>query len=143
MSKTTYILGFCLFAVLSLGSCGGSSGSTASDSPPMTKQQFINKGNALCQERRLERIRGFKEAEPEGSELAEIIVEVSLPPYREMVEELGGLNPPQGDNQEVQRMLASMETAADSVERDIAKATPAIKAANEAVRAYGLRECKF
>lgn len=139
-----------LLALGMLSGCGsgsgGDAGSTVSQSKPLSKQEYLNKGNVICHEKKKERIRAVKKADK--SEVTDAIIKRSVPLYREMVTELKALGPPEKASGEVAKMIASMEKAVEDFEKSVAKqnisiAGPAIEAANEAVRAVGLRECKF
>jgi len=134
---------------LTVSGCGGddtTSGGSANggqSSAELTKSEFLHKGLYICHKNRQERMRSLREAEPKEKEYIQAIVEFSLPPYQETIDELTELTPPAEDAEEVERMISLMEKAAASVEANLVKATPDIEAANDAVIAYGLHECKF
>lgn len=118
--------------------CGGNS-----EEAGVTKAQFTKQANAICGKRREERAQAFKKAAPDEQEVEQVIVDKSLPPYRQMAKEVEELPAPSDDEEQIEKIFLLMEKAAASVEDDLTGATPAISEANAAVRAYGLSDCTF
>jgi len=115
----------------------------------LSKAQFVTQANQICTKRTHEREQGFRKSTPSDEtvlkqkEVEKVVLEKSLPPYEAMVAEVSKLPPPSGEEKEVEKVVALMEGAASSAKEDLAKATPDIVEANEAVEAYGLRNCIF
>jgi hypothetical protein len=131
-----------LLLIISIAAAGCGSGdgdSTAS----VTKAEFVKQGSAVCKKQRQARMKALSEAKPKESAIPAAVVELSLPPYREMIGELDGLDAPAEEEEKVQKVLKSMEQAADSAEQDLEGAMPDIQAANKEVRSYGLNQCQF
>jgi hypothetical protein len=108
-----------------LGGCGGGS-EEASASAPLTKKEFVKKGNALCDlvlgERDSQIVKAYREHVAEYKRLpkagqeqlvGEVALEVDLPLYRKLVRELGELTPPAKDAKTVERMLSNYESLLD------------------------------
>lgn len=139
--KRFYRLPLIAVAVLAItagAGCGGSGGEAG-----LTKTEFNKQANAICSKSRAERTQAFKKAAPKEQEVEQVIVEESLPPYRQMTKEVEELAPPSGDEEQIEKISLLMNQAAESVEDDLPKATPAINKANEAAQAYGLSDCTF
>jgi len=132
------LLAAVIFAAAAGAGCG-----EKSEEAGLTKAQFTKQANAICSKRREERTQAFKKAAPSEQEVEQVIVDKSLPPYRQMAKEVEELSPPSEDKEQVEKISLLMEKAAESVEDDLTKAAPAINEANAAARAYGLSDCTF
>ena len=132
-------------AVLALGACGGEE--------RLSKAEYVRRADAICgkYERRLDAI-------PEPRELRDVpdFIERGIPLARDEVEELEELRPPEGDEEEVERLLAQVKETIAALERlgdaaaarDVAAAEEAAARVEEAgdraaklAREYGLDEC--
>lgn len=138
-----------LFAALAIGlviaGCGG-----ASD--PLTRAEFLERGNAICRQTQQERDAAAKEVAKEGapgsegssqSGLEAFVTEVALPPIQKMTEELAGLKPPKRDEKQVAAIIAGFEKGIAKLEAN--PQGPAIvnafSSADKQAEAYGLNNC--
>jgi hypothetical protein len=106
-------------------SSGGdsSSGGEAASGKPLTKAEFISKGDAICAEvpqEYNEKLTAMeKEAEKEKKPkptTAESNVEAAVPPLYVAIEKLEELGPPKGDEAEIEAIISALESAAEGVE---------------------------
>ena len=149
-------IAFALVASL-LSGCGGSDSEQATASPPLPKKEFLKQGNALCdgflEKRDSQVVRASKEHLAEykrlpkaGQErlMGEVALEVDLPIYRELIQELGELTPPAGDEATVDKILSNYEDLLDRLfehPEDLKEAEPL--APNAEATAYGWISCSL
>src|SRR5262245_30762070 len=77
---------------LIISGCGGSG-----DPEPLSTVQFVKQGNAICATMQAERSEQTKEAEQNLSDADEAeTTSFALEPVEKMIDELGGLGPPKG-----------------------------------------------
>jgi hypothetical protein len=110
---------FLMLAVLfCAGGCGsaGSASSTAPRAP--TKKQFLRQAHSICYRLSKKQVRqmeafgkrhGFDPAQPSPAELERVNAAVVMPIVEEKIEELGALPVPNGDEEQVKRIIGSME----------------------------------
>jgi hypothetical protein len=146
-----------LAVALLIAGCGGDSDTgTASDeaAAALSKPQFVKQANQICTQ-------GLKEKDnavaselkdlaasggpPKPKDLKKMVEEAVLPPYGKMVDQLGQLGAPKGDEAKVEKLVGEFEAAMRTVEADPVKATKknAFVAADEAAEAYGLDACRL
>lgn len=131
--------------LIGVSGCGAGSKS-------LTKAEFVNQGNEICenaQEAREKVIASDAEKfNPKGDVPAQqsAMMVHSLPPYEEAAEELADLGAPAGIEKEVEELTEAMEEAAaraqqapqTAVESDIQ-----FKEANEKAKKIGLDKCSI
>jgi hypothetical protein len=144
------ILGVVTALALFMAGCGDSDETTTA----LTKAQFVKQGNALCKKREDERNKEieavFSKLQP-GDELsdprqAKLIQKLIIPSYEKMIADVKGLGAPEGDEAEVDEIVAAMEKTRDELEADPEEAvftTVMFNPPNKLVRSYGLRSCAF
>jgi len=147
-----------LAAALLMAGCGSDSDTgTASDEAPvaLSKPQFVKQGNQICAQGLKEKDQAvsvaLKESAAEGggppnsSDIKKMVEKAVLPPYGKVVDQLGQLGAPKGDEAKVEKMVGEFESAMQDVEADPVKATKknAFEAADEAAEAYGLDACRL
>jgi hypothetical protein len=139
--------------VLIASGCGGSDSETTSTR--LTKAEFIQKGDTICQEadgRRLAALAPYITKAKEGKGLPpkatqeELVVTLVLPPFKQEAEELDQLEAPKGDEQEVQALIAAIEAGIRKGEADpsgfLAKGgSSKFGEAEELGRKYGFQHC--
>jgi hypothetical protein len=140
-----------LIAVTALAGCGGGDGDETSE---ITKAQFINRADAICQKANEDKQQAiaasFKKRSltslPENKKVQEEIVLEAIPPLKKMTKELGALGAPSGDEKKVESMVDSYEAGIESIEEDPAGALgesyDAFDKANQMAAAYGLEACE-
>jgi hypothetical protein len=143
------MVGISAALVLLVGGCGGGDDSTTAS---LTKAQFVQKGNALCKEREQERVEAvqseIKTLKPGGSfsdaEQTALVVDVMVPNYEKVIANVGSLGAPEGDEAEVEEILAAMEKGLKDLKADPEEAiftTAMLGDANELAVKYGLSNC--
>ena len=132
-------------AVLALAACGGDE--------RLTRAEYVRQADAICAkyERRLEAL-----GEPRALRDVPAFIERGVPLAKRELAELEELRPPEGDDPEVERLLAQVEETIAELERLGEAAAARDRAAAEAAavrveeagaeaaklaRSYGLDEC--
>jgi hypothetical protein len=135
-------------AALTLGACGvGGDG----DGERLTKEQYIEQGNAICAEASA-RIDAAAQSAfstprevPPDEEVVELATETVVPAIEEEVESLSELRPPEFDDERVEQTLQAGRDGVDTVRRD----PTIIRNSNddgfaryrELSESYGLQDC--
>jgi len=147
-----------MIGAASLAGCGSNSSNAAATdaaTQPLTKKEFIQRAETAC-------VSGLKKKDqvalpelqklalesrgiPDPKKVAKIVEDSVLPIYRNIVAGLGQLNPPKGDEAQVEKIVREFEQALEKTEAAPAKAAEvnAFAAANEAARAYGMEACRL
>ncbi|HEU4461280.1 MAG TPA: hypothetical protein VFR75_01685 [Solirubrobacterales bacterium] len=133
-------------ALLAVSGCGGGDETTV-----LTKAEFTKQANAGCKEHDKEREELFKEVSKsiDPSEVTRkdqegLVSDVLLPPYEKDVENLESLGAPEGDEQQVEAIVAAMEKSIDDVEAKplvALRSTSQFAEPNELAEKYGLEDC--
>lgn len=96
----------------------GSTGSNAS-TKPLTKKEFIAKGDAICgeipEEYEAKRQKLTKES-PGKATVEEINLKAAVPPIFTAVEAMEELTPPQGEEAEIEAIVDALEAAGKGLE---------------------------
>lgn len=125
VGKKLYLGALVIGALLLLGGCGGGD-STGSDEPSLTKKQFVKRADAYCthgykaQARAMEkyaREHGFSQTQSQA-EQEEVNTAVVLGFVRRKIEFFKSLPAPEGDEKEIQQMIASMERGLEQSEKN-------------------------
>lgn len=133
-----------LLAALLIAGCGGSS------DEPLTKAEFVKRGNEICLEATEKREKGVNKLtesfNPNGDQEAfrEKAVLTLLPIYEETAEQIEDLPAPDGDQEKVDEIVSAMEAAAETVKANPQTATVSnipFREANQAAEGYGLNAC--
>jgi hypothetical protein len=108
-----YICAVVLASALGLAGCGGSG-----DQAPLSKKQFVRRGQAIChrgylrQQRSIEAFagrHGFDYREPTQAQRERMDTAVVIPFVRRKIRQLDALAVPKGDDDQVREILQSME----------------------------------
>ncbi|MGI9019444.1 MAG: hypothetical protein ACR2G3_01875 [Solirubrobacterales bacterium] len=132
--------------------CGGdepSAPAAPEDPPPLTKAQFIYEADRICfsAESQIEAAADdfATQEEPDPREVRRIVTRVVVPKLRAEAQTIRLLEPPVGDEDEVEAILAATERGADALEGDPEAALDGLPAplreAERLARAYGSRQC--
>jgi len=149
---------FAAFAVLALvAGCGGGSDSTGTETTTssLTKSEFLKQGNAICARGNTEIEDGFEEFgkehnfskkhEPTQAELEEAAETVLIPSIRQELDDIRALGAPQGEEAEIEAILAAAEKALKKGEEDpgamIEEGEGPFAEANKLAREFGLVKC--
>ncbi len=110
-----------------IAGCGGggdSTTTTTTNERPLTKAEFIRKGDAICQvgnqasQTEIEEFakeNGFG-PEPSTAQYEEVVTEVLVPNLKQQADELDALVPPTKDKDEVDAIIASLREAISAIE---------------------------
>jgi len=151
-TKHTWPIYVLVAALLGLG-CGGGDGGDDEATASLSKPQFVKQANAICErglERRLTES-GKYAGEHRGESLTVLarkaFMAVGLSVWEEEFEELRALDPPKGDEKQVDRIFAAFESWVDGTEQKNGGANPKLNKeiadAVELARKYGLSECSY
>ena len=146
-------------AVLALiaAGCGGSDEGTTdtSTTPALTKAEFIKQANEICGrtnkqfedefERFAEKEATSQSQQLNRSQLRKAAETLFIPIIGQQLEEIRALGAPQGDEQQVDKILSSAEKALEEARQDptvlfVEDAGPFVEA-NKLATAYGLDKC--
>ncbi|TMK56407.1 MAG: hypothetical protein E6G51_10640 [Actinobacteria bacterium] len=134
--------------------CGGGD-STTDETVTLTKTEFIKQGDAICKEGNEEISEGFEEyaeendlpqnKEPSTEQGIEITETVILPNIQQQAEEIRELGAPEGDEDQVDELLTSLEDAVAEGEDDpellFKGNTDPFAEVNELAKDYGFKVC--
>jgi hypothetical protein len=141
----------CLASFSILAGCGSEDGdgaTAATDEALIAKSDFIQAANAACEERikqmqaKIKKVyaKAAKKSRNAGAE--DLIEEVVAPGFEGEVNDLSSLDPPPGDEQEVEAVITAIQEMVDRTKSDLAenRKYPYRKTENVAA-AYGLPAC--
>ncbi|MGN6217440.1 MAG: hypothetical protein ACTHN7_10880 [Solirubrobacterales bacterium] len=131
------------------GGCGGGGGDSTS---AVTKVQYVNKVDALCEEREKERSQKFNAVASKlkpgevlsHAKQARMIETIIFPSYEKMIKNVKSLEAPAGDEAEIEELIKAMEKAQKKLEADPRQAvtsTVMFEEADALARKYGLEHC--
>jgi len=103
--------------------CGdGSEADDSAQAPELTKEEWLAKANAACEDAdkvmNREGRKLFAEGEPSQRVMEEYALEVVVPAFRRTIEDIRALGAPEGDEAVVEELLAAQEEGTDRVEQD-------------------------
>ena len=143
--------------VVLVAGCGGGDETTAGETTSgetvtLTKAEFIKQGDAICKkagdrsEKEAEEFaqeNGFTLEKANEEQLEEAVAEVLVSALRDQAEELNALGAPEGDEDQVEEIIVSLEGAADEVEDDpgVVFEEKVFKEPNELAQEYGFKVC--
>jgi len=131
--------------------CGGGD-ETTDETVTLTKTEFIKQGDAICE-------KANKQSETEAEEFAEdndftlekaskeqleeAVAEVLVPNLNQQAEELDGLGAPEGDEEQVEEIVVSLEDAAGEIEDEpgLIFQGEVLKGPSELAEDYGFKVC--
>jgi hypothetical protein len=142
---------------MAVSGCGSdsSTGSDSSDEPvALSKPQFVKQANEICSEGLKEKDKAVASSlkelsasggSPKPKELEKAIEESVFPSYRKLIDSLGELGAPKGDEAQVEKMIAEYEAAMQSAEAEPAKAIKQnmFASADKNAEGYGLKNCRL
>jgi len=114
-------IALCLFALVVLAAGAGCGESDSG--PALSSEEFVKRANAICKDGDTKLAEEGKEllADPNTSadKLTEFYLKHAVPNARTKLKEIGELNPPAKDRDEVKKMLAAGKRATDTVEKGL------------------------
>jgi hypothetical protein len=124
----------------------GVTGTTGNAEAP-TKQEFIKQADEICTEGSQELTTALSEElgteQPSDEEIEQFVSDSVVPVLREQFAELRALTPPEGDEEEVDRVFTAAEDAVDELEEDpgLVVESGSFEEADRLARNYGFKTC--
>lgn len=145
MNKPKFALAASLLAAaLFAAGCGGGDDSS-SDEPAPTKSAYITEGDAICTASQTEFEAIVKDLpnDVEAPESQAAITDEVVPLYRDQIEQLRALTPPEGDEEATTEIYDSVDQALDTIEADPSALDDAgtFEEANTLAIDYGFEAC--
>ena len=144
------MLGALLALVALIAGCGGGDSTTTTSEVPLTKAEFIRKGDAICQtgnEASTTEIEQFAKEngfgpEPTKAQFEEVVTEVLAPNLEQQAHELDALVPPTEDKDRVEAILASLRETITEIEKNPSSMQGNVLAKPIRLeKAYGFKVC--
>ncbi len=153
---------FAALLVAIVAGCGGggsssSSGATSGgEEAALTKQQFIAKADGICKAKDTElneEVEKYVEEEglsetkkPSKAQEIELVENYVVPNVKAQGEEIGELAAPEGDEEQIEKIVTSLEEGAAEAEEDPesivgGKSTNPFETATKEAQAYGMKVC--
>ena len=138
---------FLATAALAVAGCGDDDSDETSGSEPLSKQEFIVAADEICASGDAEIDEGGQAfAGTEGEKVDELVGTVIAPGYREQIDQLSELVPPEADQAQIDEFLSTFETGVDQLEENPdqivgGQAVATILEARQLARAYGMEAC--
>lgn len=130
---------FCAAAIaLLVVGCGG--GGSSDSTATVTKAQFVKEANAICEQANKVQLAAAAIGEKQGKTRAELISQ-ALIPIQTQAEEVGKLDPPQGDQQQIDAIVKGLEDGVKVVEADPTAFESAFTKVDKLAVKYGLTSC--
>jgi hypothetical protein len=148
------MLGALLALVALIAGCGGGdstkTGATTTSEAPLTKAEFIRKGDAICQtgnEASTTEIEEFAKengfgSEPNKAQFEEVVTDVLVPNLKRQTDELDALVPPTQDEDKIEALISSLRETIAKLEKNPSSLEE--NALAEPIRlenAYGFKVC--
>lgn len=137
-----------LTGALLVAGCGGDDDDQGAGSPPLSKEEYIAQGDAICtagdEELVAEAEERFGSAEeaPPRAEQEAFISEIVAPGFEQQLEELRELSPPEEDQEQIDALLAALEELADAAANDPGAVIDGeFTEASRLAREYGFTAC--
>lgn len=148
MRKAFLAIGMAI-ALVALGGCGG--GDDGGEEA-LTKVEFIEQGDAICEKAEKQsaneaeefaKDNGFDLEKASGEELEEAVAAVLVPALSRQAEEIDALGAPEGDKEKVDAIVVALEDGTADVEDDpslVFEGEP-LKEASRLATDYGFKVC--
>lgn len=134
-------------ALLGIAGCGDDDSDGSTTSEPLTKKEFIAAADEICASGDAEIDEGGQAfAGTEGEKVDELVRTVIAPGYREQIDQLEELTPPEADQAQIDKFLSTFATGVDQLEANPdqivgGQAVATIIKARQIARAYGMEAC--
>ena len=126
---------------------GSTDGDSGGSSKPLTKKEFITKGDAVCEKvpnEYGEKLAALEKENPKAT-TEEKALKAAVPPLYPAAEELAELTPPKGDEQIAEEIVEALEAAAKGLEEkpnsELVGAKSPFAEFQELTSKYGFKGC--
>lgn len=137
-------------AAIVAGCGGGDDSDTSGDS--LTKAEFIKQGDAICEKankqseaeaEKFSKENDFSLERPSKEQLEEAVTEILVPNFNRQVEDLKALEAPEGDEEQAEEIISSLDDAAAEIEEDpsLVFEEQVLKEPAELAEDYGFEVC--
>jgi hypothetical protein len=134
-----------LAVVLPATGCGGS------DDDGLTKAEFIQQADAICKKAHDQFEKDFNKAfggnpQPNQAELNKFALSTLVPGVQGEIDDVSALQPPSGDEAEVQAIIDAVQGGVDKIKADPGVLSPKVKfdpqkKGHQLAKEYGMKEC--
>ena len=143
IKSLTALMVLAILACALVVGCGGSSSSDTSTAAPLSKSEFISEADSICENGNSEladaaQSAGLSQASSEDDFNA-FINDTVLPNIQKQADAIDALGAPEGDEDEVQAIVDSLNTAITETQQD--PNSNAFTESNKLAQAYGLKKC--
>lgn len=146
------VLALAAAIVAGCGDSDDSGSETTEATVTLTKAEFIKQGDAICEEaneqneteaEEFAEDNGFTLEEATDEQLEEAITEVLVPSLNQQVEDIAALGAPQGDEEQVEKIVVSLEGGAGEIEDEPSRAFEGepLKESSRLAKDYGFEVC--
>ncbi|HWC09415.1 MAG TPA: hypothetical protein VG458_10220 [Solirubrobacterales bacterium] len=152
MSKAFLAVSMAIVTAAIIVGCGGGDDTNDSSTATLSKAEFIKEADAICadadeqgQEEAEEfaKENDFSLEKPTDEQLEEAISAILVPSLNQQAEEISALGAPEGDEEQIEALTASLEDVAGEIEDDpgIVINGEALTEPSELAEDYGLKVC--
>ena len=133
--------------------CGSSDGGETS-TETLTKVEFVKQADAICEKGTEENQAEFEEfaeenglsekKEPTKAQQEEAVTEIVAPGVQKQIEEIDALDAPEGDEEQIEAMVAAVEEGVKEIEENPAALTEGknpLAEGSKLAKEYGLKAC--
>lgn len=152
------MVGALMALVALVGGCGGgdstttaTSAATTTSKAPLTKAEFIRRGDVICQlgneastteVEEFAKKNGFGSNEPSKAQFEEIVTQVLVPNLERQADELDALVPPAADEDKIKAILDSLrETISEIAKNPSSLEGNVLEKPIQLEKAYGFKVC--
>lgn len=151
MSKLLTAAAAAAVLVMLIAGCGGGD-ETTDETVTLTKTEFIKQGDAICKksgeqsEQEAEEFaeeNGFTLEKASTEQLEDAVGAVLVSTLRQQAEEISALGAPEGDEEQVEAIITSLESATDEIEDEpkLVFEEKVFEEPNELAEDYGFKVC--
>ncbi len=147
MTRTALLPALLLSLSLVAAGCGGDDdGGGGGDAEPLSKADFTTQANKICADGNAELETDAEELgdEPTQEQIEQFAADTLVPNLQGQHDDLADLGAPEGDEDEVEAILDSLQEGIDAVEADpslITSSDDPLAEASELAGEYGLTDC--
>jgi hypothetical protein len=143
-NSTRFAVAAVLMNGLFAAGCGGG------DDDSLSRAEFVQQADAICRKAHDRFDKAFQQAFPDGeptqTQLKEFAATTLVPGVQGEIDDVGELEPPAADQDQVDAILEAEQAGVDKVKANPAVLSPAVKEdplakGQKLAKAYGMKEC--